>query len=81
MNFDGDDEKNTENKRKHGLSFEQVVPLFSQDHELEFDADHSTEEERWTVRGCLAGLGEVMVVHTEETENEIRIISARIEQR
>lgn len=40
-----------------------------------------TEEERWIVRKRLAGLGQVMVVHTEETENEISIVSARIEPR
>jgi len=80
MTFEWDESKNQENKLKHGISFEQVVPLFEQPHELEYDSDHSSvEEERWIIRGKLMEIGSVMVVHTEEVEGLIRIISARKE--
>ncbi len=81
MKFEWDFVKNEENKSKHGISFEQVIPLFYQEHTLEFDAKHSTHnQERWILRGCLNGVGPVMVVHTEEIDDEIRIISARKEE-
>ena len=80
MRFDWDEEKNLANQAKHGISFEEVLPLFSQSYEISYDREHSTaDEERWIAHGYLDHLGSVMVVFVEILENEIRIISARKE--
>ena len=76
--FEWDSEKNEINKAKHGLSFEQILPVFDDPFFFErYDKLHSTiNEDRYFGLGCIQG---VVIVATSYTENNrIRIISARL---
>ncbi|MCR4823011.1 MAG: BrnT family toxin [Treponema sp.] len=76
--FEWDSEKNEINIRKHGLSFEQVIPVFEDPFFLErYDREHSKEtEDRYFGLGMLQG---ILIVATSYTENNrIRLISARV---
>ncbi len=80
MKFEWDDVKNDSNKQKHGIGFEDVLPLFeSGNYAIEFDDENSTlDEDRWIARGAISGVGRVVVVFIEIIDGEtIRIISAR----
>ena len=73
-----DSRKNAANQRKHGVSFEEVSVLFESDeHLVLFDEGHSEEEERFISIGLIQR-GVVVVVWTERSAQEIRIISARL---
>jgi len=77
-----DEAKNTENKRKHGISFETAQYVFADPERLwRFDRSegNTSGEERWQSLGMAEGI--VLVVYTErETEgiNETRLITARL---
>ena len=75
-----DEDKNIENKRKHGISFETARFIFIDPNRLErIDRSESniSEEVRWQSLGKAEDI--LFVVYMErETENEIRIISARL---
>jgi len=74
--FEWDENKNRDNKMKHGVSFETAVRVFSDNKRVElFDRKHSLFEERWKAIG-LSGLKLLAVVFTER-HNSIRIITAR----
>lgn len=76
MTFEWDPVKNEINKVLHKISFETAKFVFNDPYRIEFyDANHSFEEERWNVLGCINEV--VFVVYTER-KNNIRIISARI---
>ena len=71
--------KNTTNKRKHGVSFEEAQTVFL-DENAQFmdDPDHSIEEERFLLLGLSTSLRMLVVCHCYRESNEIiRIISAR----
>jgi len=74
-----DDGKNTLNKRKHRVSFEEALTVFADDHALLLpDPDHSTEEDRFILIGFSASLRMLVVCHCyRRSEEIIRIISAR----
>ena len=73
-----DPAKNASNEHKHGVSFEEAAELFTSGVEyLEiFDDAHSVDEDRFIAIGPIRR-GLVLVVHTEQDENTLRIISAR----
>jgi len=71
-----DPAKNLANRRKHGLSFEEAARLFSVDHLVLFDEAHSQEEDRFVGIGPIRS-GVIVVVWSEENEDEAHIISAR----
>ena len=76
--FEWDSDKNEINKEKHGLSFEEILPVFDDPFFLErYDYLHSDENE-----DRILGIGNVngvAVVATAFTERQrIRIISARL---
>jgi len=77
-----DEAKNTENKLKHGISFETARYIFADPERLwRFDRSKSNTagEDRWQSIGMAEGV--VFVVYTEgETEgtNETRLITARL---
>ncbi len=73
-----DPAKNASNRHKHGVSFEEAAELFTSGVEyLEiFDDAHSVDEDRFIAIGPIKR-GLVLVVHTEQDENTVRIISAR----
>ncbi|MBE7410978.1 MAG: BrnT family toxin [Leptospiraceae bacterium] len=83
MRFDWDPEKNLKNRKKHGISFEDVVLVFSDRSAISIpDQEHSSTEDRWITIGLIPYGKIIVVVHTDQTENEkgeisIRIISAR----
>jgi uncharacterized DUF497 family protein len=74
-----DAEKNAENIRKHGVSFEEASTVFSDERALLLaDPDHSTEEDRFILMGFSASLRIVVVCHCYRRDDRvIRIISAR----
>ena len=81
LEFDWDPAKGTRNLAKHGVSFDQVMPVFRDVlSRTLFDEEHSAEEERWITIG-LSGADLLLVVHTLDQIQvdlvAIRIISAR----
>ena len=72
-----DEAKNLENRRKHGLSFEEARELFASSDYLEiFDEAHSGSEDRFIAIGPISR-GLILVVWTERDDDTLRIISAR----
>jgi uncharacterized DUF497 family protein len=81
LKFEWDKKKNKINLKKHKISFEIAVHVFS---DLEaitiFDDEHSIYENRWITIGKIRNANIVVVVHTDRLKNSheyIRIISAR----
>lgn len=73
-----DEIKNLENRRKHGLSFQEARDLFASESDyIEiFDEAHSETEERFIAIGpILRGL--ILVVWTMRDDETLRLISAR----
>jgi uncharacterized DUF497 family protein len=77
MQFEWDRDKAARNVEKHGVSFEEAVTVFYYALATTFpDVDHSTGEMRFITFGYSA-LDRVLVVAHAETDEVIRIISAR----
>ena len=79
LRFEWDEGKNRENRRKHGVSFEEAMTVFYDDNAVEFfDDEHSEEEDRFLLLGVSGRLRVVMVCHClREGGDVIRLISAR----
>ena len=79
MRFAWDDAKADENRRKHGVSFEEATTVFADENaRLKHDPDHSQEEDRFILLGFSAKLRLLLVCHAyRENDEVIRIISAR----
>lgn len=79
--FEWDPNKAEENKRKHGVSFEEASTVFRDLLSLTIDDPiHSNTEERYITIG-LSVFGKLLVVvHTNRSDN-IRIISSRVASR
>ena len=79
LRFDWDPKKNRENRRDHGVSFEEAETAFADEHGLLMaDPDHSEDEDRFILLGLSAILRLLVVCHTYREEDEvIRLISAR----
>lgn len=79
INFEWDENKNTINKRKHGLSFETAQEVFYDSSAILFDdPDHSFDEERFIIIGMNKSSKICVVSHCyRNSDNVIRIISAR----
>ena len=77
--FEWDENKNAENIRKHGISFEEASTVFHDEDALESaDPDHSEAEDRFLLVGMSARLRVLMVCHCHrEDDGVIRIISTR----
>lgn len=77
--FEWDDSKNTLNKRKHGVSFEEAQTVFFDEKAIEFeDPDHAINEQRFILLGLSQGLKVLVVCHCYRgDEATIRIFSAR----
>lgn len=77
--FEWDDKKNSTNKRKHVISFEEARTVFVDEKALFIhDPDHSDEEDRFILMGLSAKLRVLVVCHCYKKRDEvIRIISAR----
>ncbi len=78
MPFEWDDAKDEANRERHGLSFEDVVELFTSGVDFLdiYDEIHSDEEDRFIAIGPIH-TGVVVVVYTERQDDVVRIVSAR----
>lgn len=79
LSFEWDDGKDAENRRTHGVSFEEARTVFYDDFAVQFfDAEHSGDEDRFLMLGFSARLRMLLVCHCERIGgSKIRIISAR----
>ena len=77
--FEWDENKNTVNKKKHQVSFEEAETVFYDDNALLIpDPEHSMDEERFVLLGFSYRARLLIVCHCyRQSENVIRIISAR----
>jgi uncharacterized protein len=77
VDFEWDDEKAKENKRKHKIDFEEAITVFSDPFSLTIeDPDHSIEETRYIDLGRSES-GQILLVSYTESGAKIRIISCR----
>ena len=71
-----DENKNQQNIKKHGISFQTAALVFADEERIEYlDKLHSQDEERYVVLGCVQGI--LYVVYTMRDEYT-RLISARM---
>ena len=71
-----DENKNQQNIKKHGISFQTAALVFADEERIEYlDKLHSQDEERYVVLGCVQGV--LYVVYTMRNDYA-RIISARV---
>ena len=79
IRFEWDENKNTINKRKHKISFEEAQTVFYDAEALVIpDPEHSQDEERFIILGMSRQANLLVVCHCyRESETVIRIISAR----
>jgi hypothetical protein len=79
IRFAWDQAKAVENRRKHGVTFEEASTVFADENgRLKHDPDHSREEDRFLLLGFSAKLRLLIVCHAyRENDEVIRIISAR----
>ena len=76
MIFEWDEDKNTANKEKHGISFETAAHVFEDPNYIEmFDFEHSTDEDRYIAIGRV---GDILFVVFTERRERVRLISARL---
>ena len=77
--FEWDKRKVSENKQKHGVTFEEATSAFLDENaRIILDPEHSDEEDRFVLLGLSVRLRLLVVVHCyRQAEDLIRIISAR----
>ena len=79
LSFEWDDRKESTNRKKHGISFEEARTAFYDDNALVFfDPDHSEDEDRFILLGLSFRPQVVVVCHCfRESESIVRLVSAR----
>jgi hypothetical protein len=79
LRFEWDDRKNAQNRRKHGISFEEAQTVFFDELALLIaDPDHSEREERFILLGLSSAPRTLVVRHCYRQEGDvIRLISSR----
>jgi uncharacterized DUF497 family protein len=79
IRFEWDEKKNRENKRRHGVSFEEAQTVFFDENAIRYyDPDHSQDEDRFIMLGMSIRLRVLVVCHCYRSDDKvIRIISAR----
>jgi uncharacterized DUF497 family protein len=79
IKFEWDETKNTGNKKKHGISFEEASTIFLNfPVEVYFDPENSAFEDRYIAIGFSNKSRLLIVVHCENSKGTVvRIISAR----
>lgn len=78
MQFEWDPDKDRRNYEKHGIRFMEATEVF--DDPLQWtidDPDHSRDEHRYLTTGRSKQDRILIVSHTEDDDDRIRIISAR----
>lgn len=64
VSFTWDETKNSPNKRKHGISFEEAQTAFTDENGLLInDPDHSDEEDRFILLGLSSSFRTLVVCH------------------
>ena len=78
MIFEWDENKNKQNKRKHGISFEEALSVFLDEKRIEkYDINNSTlEEDRIDIIGQMNNMIILFVVYTDRND-KIRLVSTR----
>lgn len=79
LRFEWDEDKNRENIKKHGVSFQEAQTIFLDENAMRFfDPDHSQDEDRFIMLGMSFKLRVLVVCHCHRKNDAvIRIISAR----
>ncbi|HDL02081.1 MAG TPA: BrnT family toxin [candidate division Zixibacteria bacterium] len=79
IRFEWNETKCKENKRKHGVSFEEAQTVFLDERAIRFfDPEHSADEDRFLMLGISFQLRVLVVCHCFRAGDAIiRIISAR----
>lgn len=79
IQFEWDENKNTINKQKHKISFEEAKSVFYDEDALVIDdPEHSEQEERFIILGFSNRANLLVVCHCyRSSDTAIRIISAR----
>jgi uncharacterized DUF497 family protein len=82
LRFTWSPRKAANNRRKHGVSFEEAATAFGDPLSITIpDPDHSKEEERFILIGMSVNRRSLVVVPVERAEDEYQIISARLATR
>ena len=77
LRFEWNPNKAKKNIVKHGISFDEAATVFSDPLSMTYDdPDHSYDENRYIIIG-LSTFGKLLFVSYVETNDTIRIISAR----
>ena len=79
LHFTWDSDKNSENKKKHGVDFPEACSVFYDENaKLIDDPDHSDYEDRFIILGLSAKFRVLLVCHCYRgNENEIRSRASR----
>lgn len=78
LTFEWDESKAAQNRRKHGVGFEEAATAFGDPLSLTIpDPDHSKAEDRFVLIGESFRSRLLVVVHTERGDS-LRLISARL---
>ena len=79
LSFEWDENKNSLNRKKHGIAFDEASTVFYDERAILFDdPEHSEDEERFILLGMSRTANVCIVCHCyREDETVIRIISAR----
>jgi uncharacterized DUF497 family protein len=79
ITFEWDERKNSSNKKKHGVSFEEAATVFSDENALVIpDSEHSHRENRFVILGLSAALRMLVVCYCyRQAADVIRIVLAR----
>jgi len=79
ITFEWNDRKASENKRKHGVTFDEAKSAFLDENARVIpDPEHSAEEDRFILLGLSIQLRVLLVCHCYRSDEEvIRIVSAR----
>jgi uncharacterized DUF497 family protein len=79
IRFEWDESKSRENKRKHGVSFDEAQTVFFDENAIRYyDPDHAKDEDRFIMLGMSFKLRELVVCHCYRSGDKvIRIVLAR----
>jgi len=76
--YEWDPKKAAQNQKKHRVSFDEAVSVFSDPFTLTFDdPDHSTNEKRFITIGMSMKGRILFLSHADKGEDHVRVISAR----
>jgi uncharacterized DUF497 family protein len=76
--YEWDPKKAAQNQKKHRVSFDEAVSVFSDPFALTFDdPDHSTNETRFITIGTSMKGRILFLSHADKGEDHVRVISAR----